>query len=818
MVERRRVTLVADIILSRKQPPEVEETVHCRCSRAFVRDRELYRSDNRLLPDFANAVQEADDGEEEEAEVEELDEESQMMVSLGLPLAFVCSSDQRRAGRRANRNCLIYCEEPAEEEEESELDPQVDERVDEKEVFDPLVEVPGGFQDVGWEAYWVQQGEALLWSSWLEKHPETELQSAEDPGTVIAPWDNPDTKALWDKHATETYCSYWEQYSYWAGQGWTFEQLVCNGDAGSEEATGVMDTGEKSHTEEQRERPTKAENRHKEVDAEVLNDLFGQSFTIEVDGTCVPGSVIVQSEGMFCSSDEASDDGNSRKRPAGSIQHNTATTGSQVSRDRQRGSRNEKPIRKDNDDDDDDDDKPPGTGCSKVKRSHELDLDEYPHLTPEEAWGKLGFKHSPEPQFNGVLSFKGSSASKCQKQQQTKRAICSINKCTRFSKMGGDNAQLQISTSLHKVQNFLEKVQREIQMTKCDQSEVSRGNPPENNPPFLRELTGGKEKREKEMKNAEKENTDDLEEESSISVSSLSAERRNYTQASTSFNCATESVDSEMVDEEKQPWRQLPCLQIPDFLLPDKPEVNRASCDLSVKDTKTPKKKNSKRRKKQQVPAEMAAEPELAKYWAQRYRLFSRFDEGIRLDREGWFSVTPERIAEHIALRVECSFHASQLVIDAFCGVGGNAIQFALTGKRVLAIDIDAARLEMARHNAAVYSVADRIDFLQGDFLQLAPRLCADVVFLSPPWGGPDYLTAEVFDIRTMMEPDGVEIFRLAKLISDNIVYFLPRNVDMDQVASLAGPGGKVEVEQNFLNNKLKTVTAYFGSLIKLDH
>lgn len=37
------------------------------------------------------------------------------------------------------------------------------------------------------------------------------------------------------------------------------------------------------------------------------------------------------------------------------------------------------------------------------------------------------------------------------------------------------------------------------------------------------------------------------------------------------------------------------------------------------------------------------------------------------------------------------------------------------------------------------------------------------------------------------------------------------------QIASLAGPGGKVEVEQNFLNNKLKTLTAYFGSLIKSD-
>lgn len=39
----------------------------------------------------------------------------------------------------------------------------------------------------------------------------------------------------------------------------------------------------------------------------------------------------------------------------------------------------------------------------------------------------------------------------------------------------------------------------------------------------------------------------------------------------------------------------------------------------------------------------------------------------------------------------------------------------------------------------------------------------------------------------------------------------------LTQIASLAGPGGKVELEQNFLNNKLKTVTAYFGSLIKVE-
>ncbi|CDQ71937.1 unnamed protein product [Oncorhynchus mykiss] len=41
--------------------------------------------------------------------------------------------------------------------------------------------------------------------------------------------------------------------------------------------------------------------------------------------------------------------------------------------------------------------------------------------------------------------------------------------------------------------------------------------------------------------------------------------------------------------------------------------------------------------------------------------------------------------------------------------------------------------------------------------------------------------------------------------------------VDLTKIASLAGPGGRVEVEQNFLNNKLKTITAYFGNLIKSD-
>ena len=39
--------------------------------------------------------------------------------------------------------------------------------------------------------------------------------------------------------------------------------------------------------------------------------------------------------------------------------------------------------------------------------------------------------------------------------------------------------------------------------------------------------------------------------------------------------------------------------------------------------------------------------------------------------------MTPEKIAQHIAERC-----ASDVVIDAFCGAGGNTIQFAFTCKK----------------------------------------------------------------------------------------------------------------------------------------
>lgn len=231
--------------------------------------------------------------------------------------------------------------------------------------------------------------------------------------------------------------------------------------------------------------------------------------------------------------------------------------------------------------------------------------------------------------------------------------------------------------------------------------------------------------------------------------------------------------------------------------------------------TKSNSKKMKKKRRQNKMlsglPAEIASDRSMYKYWCKRFSLFSLFDMGIKLDRESWFSVTPEKVAIYTAMRCQCD-----VIVDAFCGAGGNTIQFAKTCGRVIAIDIDEKKIEMAKHNASIYGVSDRIDFIVGDYFKLASTLKADVVFLSPPWGGPQYLKADVYDIEKSLLPlPASELMAYSRKISPNIAVYLPRNTNTFQLAKLAGPGKSVEIEQGFLDRKLIAITAFYGNLLK---
>ncbi|KAK4689426.1 trimethylguanosine synthase, partial [Tremellales sp. Uapishka_1] len=258
---------------------------------------------------------------------------------------------------------------------------------------------------------------------------------------------------------------------------------------------------------------------------------------------------------------------------------------------------------------------------------------------------------------------------------------------------------------------------------------------------------------------------------------------------------------------------------------------------------------------------------DLRKYFHQRHFFFHNYTTlPILIDHTGWFSVTPQAIAERIAERCR-----GDVVLDAFCGIGGNAIELARTCERgkltrvlgglkltsaVIAMDNDITRLRLARHNALHSGVADRIEFVLGDYVAFARAYAAhmkadervdggrgeeiDVIFLSPPWGGPEYLnfnanpngdplTANTYPLSALEPISGQELFELSSQITPNIAMYLPKNVNTAEVGNLArvlpiatfdGSGGRkrerewVEIEEEWVGDKLKAVTAYYGGLV----
>jgi hypothetical protein len=89
------------------------------------------------------------------------------------------------------------------------------------------------------------------------------------------------------------------------------------------------------------------------------------------------------------------------------------------------------------------------------------------------------------------------------------------------------------------------------------------------------------------------------------------------------------------------------------------------------------------------------------KYWDQRYRIFSKFDDGIRLDEESWYSITYETIGKYIVDKYRKLEENNQLeihtVLDCFSGCGGMTIPFASAGKYVYAVDWDSSKLAYLR-------------------------------------------------------------------------------------------------------------------------
>lgn len=225
----------------------------------------------------------------------------------------------------------------------------------------------------------------------------------------------------------------------------------------------------------------------------------------------------------------------------------------------------------------------------------------------------------------------------------------------------------------------------------------------------------------------------------------------------------------------------------------------------------------------------------LKKYWNQRFNLFSKYDEGILLTKELWFSVTPEVISKFTASIIKLGFKDKNepiFVMDAFAGGGGNINMFLEYFDTVFAADINHIHLYCTENNAKVYFPANEVNsklkllplnwvyaddeldsnYIDEEFennaedetdecvkkgliervyankveslesLEILKDMRLDCIFGSPPWGGPEYMREKYFNL------DNVGPYPLEKLLTillrytDNVCLFLPKNSNLLQL------------------------------------
>jgi trimethylguanosine synthase len=192
---------------------------------------------------------------------------------------------------------------------------------------------------------------------------------------------------------------------------------------------------------------------------------------------------------------------------------------------------------------------------------------------------------------------------------------------------------------------------------------------------------------------------------------------------------------------------------------------------------------------------------DLDKHWQRRYEYFAKFDDGIQIDEVGLYSVVPEETALEQAQLV-----IGRTVLDAFTGVGGNAIGFARSGKHVIATDCNTKRLSMAINNADIYGVANLIEFHLCDALVALQKFHADAAYLDPPWGRRDYKEREVFHLEDF-QPNGHALLQMALGRFSQVLLRVPRTFALEELGQL---GVEYSVHDDFSNGRLISRTASF--------
>lgn len=154
----------------------------------------------------------------------------------------------------------------------------------------------------------------------------------------------------------------------------------------------------------------------------------------------------------------------------------------------------------------------------------------------------------------------------------------------------------------------------------------------------------------------------------------------------------------------------------------------------------------------------------------------------LKLTKEGEYSVTHKKDAERIMniIKTTVGNITDKNITDVTSCVGGDTINFALNFKVVYAVEKNDENHEALVNNVDVYSLKN-VFVRKGDSVKLFDWK-TNVLYIDPPWGGPEYKTKKDLDLFMSSKrlDDWLEEILIRKNRPEYIFLKLPQNFNFN--------------------------------------
>lgn len=152
----------------------------------------------------------------------------------------------------------------------------------------------------------------------------------------------------------------------------------------------------------------------------------------------------------------------------------------------------------------------------------------------------------------------------------------------------------------------------------------------------------------------------------------------------------------------------------------------------------------------------------------------------IKMDDESLYSTTDQLTADRISKDILKFVPNTSIITDATACIGGTAYSFSQFFSKVNAIEIDSSRYTLLVNNISVLlkeTGKDNISFYNDDSINVCRQLKQHVIFIDPPWGGPDYKK----QAKLSLYLSNIELSSVCKQLhsyTEYIVLKVPTNFD----------------------------------------